>query len=286
MSHAVGLTDRQAGAALVLIGALSVQFGAAFAVTLFDDLGPGGTAFLRLFLGALILLALWRPSLRGVALADLRTVLLFGVALGLMNWTFYESIQRIPLGPAVAIEFLGPLGVAVAGSRRPLDVAWVALAGAGVLALVQPWAGGGDLDRLGLALALAAGACWAAYIVLSARTGRAIPGGGGLAIAMAVGAVVTLPAGVMQGELGLFAPHLLGAVIVVTLASSVIPYSLELEALRRIPQSVFGVLLSLDPALAALAGLVVLGQSLSALDVAAILAVVAASAGAAATTGR
>jgi inner membrane transporter RhtA len=280
------LSDRQAGAALVFVGALSVQFGAAFAVTLFDELGPGGTAFLRLFVGALILLALWRPRLADVAPADLRTLLLFGVALGLMNWTFYESIERIPLGAAVTIEFLGPLGVAVAGSRRPRDVAWVALAGAGVLALTRPWQEGGDLDGLGVALALAAGACWAAYIVLSTRTGRAFPGGGGLAIAMAVGAVVTLPAGAVQGGLDLFAPHLLGAILVVTLASSVIPYSLELEALRRIPQSVFGVLLSLDPALAALAGLVVLGQSLSALDVAAIGAVVVASAGAATTSGR
>ena len=280
------MSERQAGAALVLVAALSVQFGAAFAVTLFDELGPGGTAFLRLFVAALILLALWRPRLRGVAPADLRTALLFGVALGLMNWTFYESIERIPLGPAVTFEFLGPLSVAVAGSRHPRDVAWVALAAAGVLALARPWQDGGDLDGLGVALALAAGACWAAYIVLSARTGRAFPGGGGLAIAMAVGALVTLPAGAVQGELDLFAPHLLGAAAVVALASSVIPYSLELEALRRIPQLVFGVLLSLDPALAALAGFVVLGQSLSALDVAAIGAVVVASAGAAATSSR
>jgi inner membrane transporter RhtA len=137
-----------------------------------------------------------------------------------------------------------------------------------------------------VALALAAGACWAAYIVLSARTGRAFPGGSGLAIAMGVGAVVTLPAGVVQGGLDLFVPALFGSVVVVALASSVIPYSLELEALRRIPKSVFGILLSIDPAMAALAGFVVLGQSLTALDVAAIAAVVVASAGAAATGGR
>ena len=165
------MSDRQAGIALVLVAALSVQFGAAFAVTLFDELGAGGTAFLRLFVSALILLAVWRPRLRGVAAADVWAALLFGVAVGLMNWTFYASIERIPLGPAVTITFLGPLGVAVAGSRHPRDVAWVALAAAGILALARPWQEGGDLDALGVALAVAAGACWAAYIVLSARTG-------------------------------------------------------------------------------------------------------------------
>jgi inner membrane transporter RhtA len=279
------VSDHQAGAALVLAAALSVQFGAAFAVTLFDELGPGGTAFLRVALAAVILLALWRPALRGHPRADLRTATAFGVSLGLMNWAFYESIERIPLGPAVTFEFLGPLGVAVAGSRRRRDLAWVVLAAAGVLTLARPWEDGGELNALGVALALAAGACWAAYILLSARTGQAFPGGAGLAIAMAVATLVTLPAGAVQGELDLLAPHLLGAALVVALASSVVPYSLELEALRRIPKNVFGVLLSLDPALAALAGFVVLDQSLAALEVAAIAAVVVASAGAAADPG-
>lgn len=278
------MSDHRTGAALVLAAALSVQFGAAYAVTLFDELGPGGTAFVRLALAAVILVVLWRPAFGGYPRGDLRIAALFGVALGLMNWTFYESIERIPLGPAVTFEFLGPLAVAVAGSRRALDALWVGLAALGVLALVRPWESGGDLDVLGVGFALAAGVCWAAYIVLSARTGRVFPGGTGLAIAMVVGALVTMPAGVVQGGSDLLAVHLIGAVLVVTLASSVIPYSLELEALRRIPANVFGILLSLDPALAALAGFVVLDQSLSTLDVAAIGAVVVASAGAAATS--
>ena len=278
--------ERRAGAALVLAAALSVQFGAAFAVTLFDELGPGGTAFLRLALAAVVLLALWRPSLRGQPAGDLRIAGLFGISLGLMNWAFYEAIERIPLGPAVTFEFLGPLAVAVAGSRRARDVLWVVLAAAGVALLARPWEDGGDLDPLGVGFALAAGACWAAYILLSARTGQAFPGGGGLALAMVVGALVTLPAGVVQGEGDLVAPELLAAALAVALASSVIPYSLELEALRRIPASVFGVLLSLDPALAAVAGFVVLGQSLSMLDALAIGSVVVASAGAAASSGR
>ncbi|HEV3471606.1 MAG TPA: EamA family transporter [Actinomycetota bacterium] len=278
------MSDRQVGVALVLAAALSVQFGAAYAVTLFDELGPGGTAFARLALAAVILVVIWRPALGGRSRGDLLTAGLFGLALGLMNWTFYESIKRIPLGPAVTIEFLGPLGVAVAGSRRALDAVWVSLAGAGVLALTRPWENGGDLDALGMGFALAAGACWAAYIVLSARTGRVFPGGSGLAIAMVVGALVTLPTGVMQGGSDLLAVRLIGAVAIVALASSLIPYSLELEALRRIPSNVFGILLSLDPALAALAGFVVLDQSLAPLDVASIAAVVVASVGATATS--
>lgn len=278
------MSDRRTGVALVLGAALSVQFGAAYAVTLFDELGPGGTAFARLALAAVILVVVWRPALGGRSRVDLQTAALFGLALGLMNWAFYESIARIPLGPAVTIEFLGPLAVAVAGSRRALDAVWVALAAAGVLALARPWENGGDLDALGVGFALAAGACWAAYIVLSARTGRVFPGGSGLAIAMVVGTLVTLPAGVVQGGSDLLAAHLIGAVAIVALASSLIPYSLELEALRRLPANVFGILLSLDPALAALAGFVVLDQSLAALDVVAIAAVVIASAGAAATS--
>ncbi len=270
--------------ALVLAAALSVQFGAAFAVTLFDELGPGGTAFARLALAAVILVVVWRPALGGRPRADLRTAALFGLALGLMNWTFYESIERIPLGPAVTLEFLGPLAVAVAGSRQALDTVWVVLAASGVLALARPWENGGDLDALGVGLALAAGVCWAAYILLSARTGRAFPGGTGLAIAMVVGALVTMPAGVVQGGSDLLSVHLIGAVAIVALASSLIPYSFELEALRRIPANVFGILLSLDPALAALAGFVVLDQTLAALDLAAIGAVVVASAGAASTS--
>ncbi len=267
---------------MVIAAAGSIQFGAAFAVTLFDSLGPGGATLLRLGFAATLLLVFWRPRLRGQPTGALRTAVMFGAALGLMNWTFYEAIERIPLGVAVTFEFVGPLGVAVFGSRRPRDLVWVALAALGILLLADP-GGGGALDPVGIALALFAGACWAAYILLSARTGALFRGGGGLALAMVVAALVALPAGLTQGEARLLEPELLAAGLFVALASSVIPYSLELEALRRLPPGAFGVLMSLEPAVAALAGLLILGQGLHAAAVAAIGLVVTASAGAAAT---
>jgi inner membrane transporter RhtA len=271
--------ERPLAAGMVLAAASSLQVGAAFAVTLFDELGPGGAAFLRLALAAIVLCAIWRPSLAG----DLRVAAAFGVALGLMNWSIYESIDRIPLGVAVTIEFAGPLAVAVIGSRRPLDGLWIVLAAAGIMLLADP--GGGSVDGLGVLFALTAAVCWAAYIHLSQRTGRAFPGGSGLALAMVVGALVVAPAGFIQGGGALAEPDLLGSALVVALASSVLPYSLELEALRRLPAAVFGVLMSLEPAVAALAGLVVLGQDLGARELLAIAMVVVASAGATLRSG-
>jgi inner membrane transporter RhtA len=201
-----------------------------------------------------------------------------------MNWTFYEAISRIPLAIAVTIEFAGPLLVAVVGSRRPLDVVWVALAAVGIVLLVNP--GGGALDPVGVAFALAAALCWAAYIYLSKRTGAEFPGGAGLAIAMAVGALVVLPAGVMKAPTAFGEPGLLGTAFVVALASSVLPYSLEMIALRRLPEAVFGVLMSLDPAVAAVVGFVALRQDLGPRDVLAIALVVVASAGSASLSHR
>jgi inner membrane transporter RhtA len=265
---------------MVLAAAASLQVGAAFAITLFDELGPAGAAFLRLALAAVVLWAVWRPTLSG----DLRLAAAFGVALGLMNWSIYESIDRIPLGAAVTIEFAGPLLVAVIGSRRPLDGLWIALAAAGILLLADP--GGGSMDAAGVVLALCAAACWMAYIWLSQRVGRAFAGGTGLALAMAGGALIVLPAGVLQGGSALIRPELLGSALVVALASSVLPYSLELEALRRLPAAVFGVLMSLEPAVAVLAGFVVLGQDLGARELAAVAMVVVASAGAASLGGH
>jgi inner membrane transporter RhtA len=265
--------ERALAVGLVLAAAGSLQVGAAFAVTLFDDLGPAGAAFLRLALAAIVLWAIWRPRLTG----DLRLAGAFGVALGLMNWSIYESMDRIPLGVAVTIEFAGPLLVAVIGSRRPLDGVWIVLAAAGILLLADP--GGGSVDTLGVVFALAAAACWMAYIYLSKRVGQAFAGGSGLAIAMAVGALVVLPAGVIQAGGALVEPDLLGSALVVALASSVLPYSLELEALRRLRVGVFGVLMSLEPAIAALVGLIALQQGLAPAEVAGIVCVVAASAG-------
>jgi inner membrane transporter RhtA len=272
--------ERAAAVGLVVAASLSPQLGAAFAVTLFDELGPAGAAFLRLAFAAIILWAIWRPRLAG----DLRLAGAFGVALGLMNWSFYESIARIPLAVAVTIEFAGPLLVAVIGSRRPLDLVWIALAAAGILVLVDP--GGGTVDVVGVAFALVAAVCWMGYIYLNKRVGAAFPGGSGLAIAMAVGALIVLPAGVIQADGALTQPNLLGSAVVVALLSSVLPYSLDLEALRRLPAAVFGVLMSLDPAVAALVGFVVLGQDLGANELIGIATVVVASAGAASLSHR
>jgi inner membrane transporter RhtA len=260
---------RAAAVGLVLVAAMSPQVGAAFAVTLFDELGPAGAAFLRLAFAAVVLWAIWRPRLAG----DLRLAGAFGASLGLMNWSFYEAIDRIPLGVAVTIEFAGPLLVAVIGSRRPLDLVWVALAAVGIVLLVDP--GGGSMDAAGVGFALAAAACWMAYIYLSKLTGAAFAGG-----------LIVLPAGVIQGGGALAEPDLLGSALVVAFASSVLPYSLELEALRRLPEAVFGVLMSIDPAVAALAGFAVLDQDLGARELLAIAMVIVASAGAASLSHR
>lgn len=263
---------------LVLVAAASVQFGAAIAATLFDDLGPAGTSMLRVGLGALILLAVWRPRLRGVAREDMRLVFWLGVSLGVMNYAFYEALDRIPLGIAVTIEFAGPLGVAVALSRRRLDLLWVALAAAGILLLADP--GGDSVDPTGLLLALVAAAAWAAYILLAHRAGERFSGGRGLALAMVVAALIPLVPGVAQAGADLLVPEFLAIGAAVALLSSVIPYSLEMEALRRIPRNVFGVLMSMEMALAALAGFLILDQALGAYELLAIGLVMVASIGA------
>ncbi len=270
--------ERGRGVALVVAGVGTAQFGAGFAVTLFDELGAGGAAFLRLCFAAIVLVAIWRPRLREHRFADLRLAVTFGVVLGAMNLSIYSAMDRIPLGVAVTIEFAGPMAVAVLGSRRPLDLLWVALAVTGILLLADP--GGGSLDSAGVAFALLAATFWAFYILLAERTGRVFPGGSGLAIAMVAGALAVAPFGIGQAGSELLKPELLAAGAAVALASSVIPYSLDLEALRRLPANVFGVLMSLEPAVAALAGLVVLGQELGAREWAAIALVVVASAGA------
>jgi inner membrane transporter RhtA len=268
-----------ASVGLVVTAVTTLQLGAGFAVTLFDDLGPAGTAFLRQLIAAAVLLAIWRPRVAGHTRAELGLAAAFGLTLGAMNVAIYTAMDRIPLGIAVMLEFTGPLGLAVASSRRPRDALWVALAAAGVVLLAAP--GGGGLDTFGVLAALAAALLWVGYILLAVRTGRAFPGGSGLALAMAVAAVLVAPAGIAQGGADLLRPELIGSAAVIALASSVIPYSLELEALRRLPARVFGVLMSLEPAVAALAGLVVLGQGLATRELLAIALVVCASAGAA-----
>jgi len=262
---------------LVLIGILSVQFGAGVAKTLFDEASPTTIVWLRLAASAAVLLAVARPVLRGRSRADWVVVLGFGLSLGVMNWAIYQSFQRIPIGLAVTIEFVGPLTLAVVGSRRVRDLVWVALAAAGVLLLgLEP----GDLTWAGVGFALLAGAAWAAYILLSAQTGGRWPGLDGLAVASVVAMLLLTPL-----ALGRYADQLTGTRIlvlgaVVGLLSSVIPYTCELVALRSLRPAVFGVLMSLEPAAAALAGLVVVGELLGPLQLVAMACVVAASVGA------
>lgn len=255
----------------------STQTGAAIAKTLFGELGPAATAFLRVALAALLLVVIWRPRVSGHPRRDLAVAAAFGLTLSAMNLTFYEAIARIPLGIAVTIEFAGPLAVAIALSRRRLDALWVVLAAAGILLLAR---GGGDVSTEGILLALLAGVFWATYILLSARAGSVFPGGSGLALAMAVGGLALVPIGVAGGGSDLLDPGLLAAGAGVALLASAIPYSLELEALRRLPTQVFGILMSLEPAIAALAGFLILGEGLRGRDVIAIVLVATASAGA------
>ena len=278
------LSDRSRGApptALVLLSIISVQLGAAIAKSLFDSLGPGGTVFLRIAFAALVLSVLVRPKLGGHDRAGYLVAGLFGLVLAGMNFSIYLAIDRIPLGVAVTLEFVGPLGVAVAGSRRMLDLLWVVLAAAGILLLAPLGVlGGTDLDPVGVAFALLAGCLWASYILLSARTGSAFPGGTGLVIALCVGTLVLSPFGIAGAGYALLDPRLLLTGFGVAMLSSAIPFSLELEALRKIPARVFGVLMSLEPAVAALAGLVVLGERLEMRAVAAIVFVTVAASGA------
>jgi inner membrane transporter RhtA len=238
--------------------------------------GSFGTVALRLFFAAAVLTLLWRPSLR-VDRRAWRVVVGYGVVLGAMNLCFYLSLSRLSLGIAVTIEFLGPLAVALAGSRRWLDVLWAVLAAAGVVLLME---GGGELDLVGVLFALAAGACWGLYILVGAALGRHTTEGNGLALGMVVAALVAVPFGMADSGTALLEPWVLGAGLGVALLSSVIPYTLDLEALRRMPPRVFGILMSLEPAMAALIGLALLSEALHWSQWVAVLCVVVASAGA------
>ncbi|MEZ5966929.1 MAG: DMT family transporter [Planctomycetota bacterium] len=262
--------------AMVLLGIVSVQMGSVLAKQLFGAVGSFGTVALRQSFAAAVLLSLWRPSLR--VTGRTRTVVLaYGATLGAMNLCFYSALARIPLGIAVTVEFLGPLAVALAGSRRWLDVLWALLAAGGVALLME---GPGDLDPVGLVLAVGAGACWALYILLGAALGRHTAESNGLALSMAVAASIVLPVGIAESGTALLQPWVVVTGFGVALLSSVIPYSLDLEALRRMPPRVFGILMSLEPAMAAVVGLVLLQESLRWPQWIAVVCVVTASVGA------
>jgi inner membrane transporter RhtA len=272
--------NRRASAVGLVLGAVcSVQAGAAVAKSLFSTLGPPGVVWLRLGFGSLALWAIARPPIRGRSRADLRLVGVLGVVLASMNLSFYEALDRAPLGVVVTIEFLGPLAVAVIGSRRALDLVWVGFAGLGVALLAN--GGGRSVHPAGVVLALVAGCLWAVYILISVPIGRAWPGATGLAAAMALGCVLVLPWGLVSAHGHLGDPKLVGAAVGVGVLSSALPWSMELEALRRLPSHVFSVMLSLEPAVAALVGFVLLHEHLRARAWFAIGLVVLASAGAA-----
>ena len=262
---------------LVLIGIASVQFGAAVAKGLFGEIPPVGMVWLRLLTSSLVLLALARPRLTGRSPEDWRPVLWLGLALGAMNWAIYESFSRIPLGIAVTIEFVGPLAVAAFNRHRRRDLVWVALAAVGVLLF---GAGPAKVDPLGFALALLAGACWALYIVSTAATGRRWAGVEGLALASTAATLAVAPFAVAAAGTRLLDPRLLLLGALIGLLSSVIPYSLEMVALRTLPARAFGILMSLEPAVAALVAAVLLREWLDPLQLVAIACVTAASVGA------
>jgi inner membrane transporter RhtA len=257
----------------------TIQLGAALSEPLFDRVGAAGTVALRLALAALILLPFARPRLRGRSREDLGGAVALGAVSGLLTLSFFEAIARIPLGVAVTIEFLGPLGVALAGSRHARDVGWVLLAGAGVVLLTLGDGAGEPLDATGVAFAVVAAACWAGYILLTKRVGARWAGFEGLSVSLVVAALVTLPVGVAGGGGELIAPGVLlaggGLALLVLL-----PYAFELVALRRLPTALFGVLMSLEPAIAALLGFLILDQGLAVAGVVAVGMVSVASAGA------
>ncbi len=262
---------------LAVAAMLSVQLGAAFSTNLFASIGPGGTAWLRLTMGAAIFLAIKRPTLRGVPRHDLLIVLALGVATGVLTTAFLSAVDRIPLGTAVAIEFLGPLGVAVARSHDRRLLVWPALALAGVLLLTEPWRG--DIDLVGVAFAALSAVCWATYIVLTQQVGDRFSGLEGLSITIPVAACTAALVGVPQAW-GHITWQVLAAALGLALLLPVIPFSLELIALRRLTTAAFGTLMALEPAIGVAAGVVILGQVPHALQVVGVVLVVTAGVGA------
>jgi inner membrane transporter RhtA len=270
----------------VILSIVSVQGGAAFAKELFPALGAAGTAGLRIGLSAIMLLLVFRPPLARSTRAQWSAVIPYGLVLGAMNLTFYVALARIPLGLAVTLEFVGPLTLAVFGSRRPLDFLWVVLAGVGIV-LIAPWRGGiSAVDPLGALLALVAGGCWAAYIVLGARASKALPAGQSVATGMLFAALAILPFSFAGGLAGHLTLPLLAKGLAVALLSSAVPFTLEMMALRVLPARTFSILLSLEPAVAALTGFLFLHEQLTPTQWLALVLVSAASAGTSLTTRR
>jgi inner membrane transporter RhtA len=263
----------------LLLSIVSFQFGAILAKQLFPAIGAQGTTAVRIGFGALILLLLRRPWRRLAGRHDWASLVGYGLTIGVMNLVVYMSLRTIPLGIAVTLEFLGPLAIALFGSRRALDLVWVALAVAGLALLLPYRASAHALDPVGVMYALAAGVCWAIYILVGRRAGAAF-GGDAVALGSAIGALVAVPVGVAHAGSALFALSILPLAIGVAVLSSAFPYSLEMFALTRLPARTIGILVSVEPAVGALLGLAFLGEHLDAFQWLAIAAIVVASIGA------
>jgi inner membrane transporter RhtA len=270
---------------LITFGMVCTQTGASFAKGLFPAVGAAGATTLRLTLAALVLLLVFRPWRQTLTRAQWRAVLAYGAVMGAMNLFFYAAITTIPLGVAVALEFTGPLAVALAGSRKPLDFAWIILAVAGLAMLLPLGQSQGEIGIGGVLLALAAGACWAGYIIFGQRAGT----GGGphiTALGVSVAAIIALPFGLASAGTALLEPAILPLALGVALLSSAIPYALDMVALPHIPSRLFGILMSGQPALGALSGFLILSETLDAGQIAGIAAIIVASLGATVTIAR
>lgn len=265
--------------ASILVAAFSVQGGAAIAKGIFPFIGAAGTAAIRTGLAAIILLAMFRPTVHRFTASQWRAVVPYGITIGAMNLLFYEALVRIPLGLAVALEFVGPLALAIFGSRRALDVVWVALAMLGI-ALIAPFQSDGGIDPVGVAFALLTGACWAAYIVIGGRVSKRLDAGVAVAIGMSIAALTITPFAIVDGGIEKMALNLLVPCVVMAILSSALPFTLEMKALRLLPGRTFSILMSLEPVIAALCGLVLLSEHLTHAQWAAVALVVIASAGA------
>ncbi len=278
------------GATLLPVAALvgsivSLCVGTSFAKHLFPVLGAQGTVALRVGFAALILVAFWRPWRWALSGRDARAIALYGAVLGSMNLMFYMALRTLPLGVCIAIEFTGPLAVAILSSRRALDFLWIGFAVLGLGLLLPLREGAARLDPVGVAFTLGAATCWALYILLGKRIGHLHPGQS-VSLGMCTAAVVAAPFGIAHAGIRLLDPSLMLAALGVAVFSSAVPYTLEMVALKRLPKQVFGVLLSLEPAVGALSALVILGERPTVMQWAAIAAIIAASAGAALTIRR
>ncbi|WP_231425488.1 DMT family transporter [Pedobacter sp. Leaf250] len=268
----------------VLLSIISVQCGAAIAKSLFPEIGAAATASLRIGLSAIILLVAFRPNLLALQAKQWKYVILYGLSLGAMNMVFYFAIERIPIGLGVTLEFVGPLILAIFSSKKALDFIWILLAAVGI-ALIAPWTSNG-LDLLGVLLALLAGGFWAAYIILGGRISKIMKGGEAVAVGMLFASILILPFGIFGGGLNNLNPKLLGLGAALALLSSAIPFTLEINALKQLPARTFSILMSLEPAMAALAAYLFLKERLSITECIAVACVVIASAGSSYTSSK